>query len=93
MPDFQVGRFVPDVLIEKNGKKLYVEVELHTGKEAKWRNMHNALGYVALCGRRPKHEAQLVKECVAVGADKPIYSTSLTDLITNKKLPWEKKIL
>ena len=87
MPDFREGRFVPDAVVEKDGEKIYVEVELHYGKEAKWRNMHNALGYMAFCGRSPQHEETLREECGEVGES--IYATNLTGLITGEEKLWE----
>ncbi len=86
MPDFQEGRFVPDAVVEKKGKKIYVEVELHYGKNAKWRNMHSALGYMAFCGRSPQHKETLLKEYREVGGT--VYSTNLTDLIIGKETLW-----
>ncbi len=86
MPDFQEGHFVPDAVVEKDGDKFFVEVELHYGKEAKWRNVHNALGYIAFCGRSSQHEETLLKECREVGG--PVYATNLTDLITGKEDLW-----
>ena len=86
MPDFQEGRFVPDAVVEKNGKKIYVEVELHYGKEAKWRNMHSALGYMAFCGRSPQHKETLLKECKEVG--EPVQATDLSSLITKEEGLW-----
>ena len=86
MPNFQEGRFVPDAVVEKGGEKIYVEVELHYGKEAKWRNMHNAMGYMAFCGRSPLHEETLREECKKVG--EPIYATNLTSLITGEENLW-----
>jgi len=86
MPDFREGRFVPDAVVEKDGEKIYVEVELHYGKEAKWLNMHNALGYTAFCGRSPQHEMTLREECKKVR--EPIYATNLTSLITGEERLW-----
>ncbi len=77
---------MPDAVVEKDGEKFYVEMDLHYGKDAKWRNMHNALGYIAFCGRSPQHEQTLLKECREVG--KPVYSTNLTDLIIGKETLW-----
>ncbi len=97
MPNYQVGRFVPDVLIQKNGKELYVEVELGTGKQAKWKNMVNALDYIAYCGHRPEHTIELLAECSeAIMGTKaaPVYSANLSGLIHDKAkepLPWLEK--
>ncbi len=54
--------FFPDVLVEKDGRKIYVEVELGTRKEQKWRNMQAAQGFVALCARTPASHCSLVRE-------------------------------
>ena len=42
---------MPDTLVEKDGERIYVEVELGYGNQARWRNMADALGYVAFYGR------------------------------------------
>ena len=63
MPSFQEECFAPDAVVENNGKKLYVEVELHYNKGAKWRNMYKALGYMAFCGRSLQHKQTLAEEC------------------------------
>lgn len=86
MPGFQEGRFVPDVVVEKEGEKIFVEVEFHYDKLAKWQNMYNALGYIAFCGRSPQHEETLLKECMEIG--EPVFSTNLTDLIIGEKKLW-----
>jgi len=86
MPNFREGRFVPDAVVEKDGEEFFVEVELHYGKGAKWRNMHNALSYIAFCGRSPQHEKTLREECGKVGS--LIKSTNLTRLITGEERLW-----
>ena len=61
----QVGNpvFFPDVLVEKDGQKLYVEVELGTRKASKWHNMQAFQGLVALCARTPESRKSLIAEC------------------------------
>ena len=62
MPELDAGRFVPDALVEKDGKSYYVEVELGEQKASKWRNMARHQGVIALCGRTPEHRSQLLDE-------------------------------
>jgi hypothetical protein len=85
MPDFKAGRFVPDTVVEKAGERIYVEVELGYGKDAKWRNMAQALGYVAFCGRSQEHEETSLD---FMGSVRTIHSTHLTSLMIEKKKLW-----
>ncbi|MBC8509192.1 MAG: hypothetical protein H8D34_30435 [Chloroflexi bacterium] len=65
MPEVDAGRFVPDVLVEKNGESYYVEVELGEQKPSKWHNMARHQGVIVLCGRTPEHRQKLLDEAKA----------------------------
>jgi len=81
MPELDAGRFVPDVLVEKNGESYYVEVELGEQKASKWHNMARHQGVIALCGRTPEHRGQLLAEA-EVAARKHQCNRLGTDLRT-----------
>ncbi len=68
LPQVESMIFFPDVLVEKDGQRLYVEVELGSRKESKWRNMQFFQGSVALCARTPASRSTLITECRKVGA-------------------------
>ena len=56
----------PDVLIEKDGQRIYVEVEAGSGsverRMKKWRNMRNMQGFVAICAPTAAMRQTLVAE-------------------------------
>lgn len=56
----------PDALIEKDGKRIYVEVEAGSGtperRMKKWRNQRNLQGFVALCAPSESIRRTLVNE-------------------------------
>ena len=56
----------PDVLIEKDGERIYVEVEAGSGtaerRMKKWRNQRNLQGFVAICAPNEKVRQELVRE-------------------------------
>ena len=56
----------PDVLIEKDGERIYVEVEAGSGsverRMKKWRNQRNLQGFVALCAPSESTRRMLVRE-------------------------------
>jgi len=60
------GRADPDVLVEKDGERWYVEVERGDGSRRKWKNLA-ALndGRVALCAADPAGRERLVRDCKA----------------------------
>ncbi len=59
----------PDVLIEKDGERIYVEVEAGSGtaerRMKKWRNQRNLQGFVAICAPNEKIRQDLVREARA----------------------------
>jgi len=59
------GKTPPDVLVAKDGQRLFVEVERgEREKAAKWRNIAQLNdGRVALCAMTPDHRALLVGDC------------------------------
>ena len=56
----------PDVLIEKDDERIYVEVEAGSGtverRMRKWRNQRNLQGFVAICAPNEKTRRELVQE-------------------------------
>ncbi len=75
----------PDVLVEKDGEKIYVEVEGESGGEErrmkKWRNMADFQGFVALAAVNEAMRERLVGE--AKGASKRGMATDIQYLIRN----------
>ena len=57
------GKSEPDVLVEKDGQKIYVEVEFGSDKPAKWRNLADLQGFVAICAATEDKRSKLVAEC------------------------------
>jgi hypothetical protein len=57
------GKSEPDVMVEKGDEKIYVEVEFGSDKPAKWRNLANLQGFVALCAATEDKRSKLVAEC------------------------------
>ena len=59
----------PDVLIEKDGEQIYVEVEAGSGSSErrmkKWRNQRNLQGFVAICAPTASIRKRLVREARA----------------------------
>lgn len=68
LPQVDSPNFFPDLLVEKNEQKIYVEVELGIHKLRKWRNMQQFQGFVALCAKTPASRTSLIRECREVGA-------------------------
>ncbi len=68
LPQVESPVFFPDVLVEKGGRRIYVEVELGSRKVQKWRNMQREQGFVALCAKTPTSRKSLIAECIQVGA-------------------------
>ena len=60
--------FFPDLFVEKDEQKIYVEVELGSRKLRKWRNMQQFQGFVALCAKTPTSRKSLINECREVKA-------------------------
>jgi len=59
----------PDVLIEKDGQQIYVEVEAGSGsperRMKKWRNQRNLQGFTAICAPSASVRKRLVREARA----------------------------
>jgi hypothetical protein len=68
LPSVESLVLFPDALVEKNGQRIYVEVEIGSRKSQKWRNMQKALGHVALCAKTAATRRSLIAEGRAVGA-------------------------
>lgn len=85
-----VGNFEPDVLISKDGEKIYVEVEGESGEDTrrmkKWRNQEAVQGFVALCAPTPEVRKRLVAEAKA--AAKHGKATDIKTLIADSKDLW-----
>ena len=61
--------FAPDVWIERDSARLYVEVEgkYHHANAAKWQAARRAQGFAAIVARTPQARATLVEDCRASG--------------------------
>ena len=58
------GPSIPDLLVSKGDQNHLVEVELSINdRPAKWKNLANAQGYVALCAGDLKGRSRLVGDC------------------------------
>lgn len=65
LPEAQ-GNADPDVLVERDGERWYVEVERGDGSRRKWRNLAQVNGgRVALCAADPAGRDRLVRDCKA----------------------------
>ena len=80
------GVAAPDVLLEKQGERTFVEVEAESGdperRMRKWRNQVELQGYVALCALTPESCRRQVAEAQAAGGH-----GKATDLDTLFKQP------
>ena len=67
------GPAEPDVAIERDGLRTYVEVQGRGGvpwrKAAKWRNQADLQGYVAICALTPAWARRLATEAQIVGVE------------------------
>lgn len=60
------GKADPDVVLEKDGERWYVEVERGDGSRRKWKNLAGLnSGRVALCAADPAGRDRLVRDCKA----------------------------
>lgn len=60
------GKADPDVAVEKDGERWYVEVERGDGSRRKWKNLAGLnSGRVALCAADPAGRDRLVRDCKA----------------------------
>jgi hypothetical protein len=68
LPEVEGTNAVPDVMVERDDERWYVEVERGDGSRRKWKNLA-ALngGKVALCAANEEGRAQLVRDCKAEG--------------------------
>lgn len=77
------GSAEPDVAIERDGERVYVEVQGRGGvpwrKAAKWRNQADLQGYVAICALTPAWARRLAAEAQIVGVEIG-YGTDLATL-------------
>ena len=62
LPDVE-GNAAPDVLVKKDGERIFVEVEFGENKANKWRNLAELQGFVALCAATAEKRSKLVAEC------------------------------
>ncbi len=63
LPEVQ-GKAVPDVLVERDGERWYVEVERGDGSKRKWKNLAGLNGgKVALCAADENGRRELVSDC------------------------------
>jgi hypothetical protein len=65
LPETKTPFFFPDLLIEKNGERIYVEVELGSRKKEKWQLYKRTQGFAALCSKTSASRASLIRECDA----------------------------
>ena len=61
------GQFAPDAIVQEDNEQVLVEVELGYEKIDKWKNMHKAQGFVALCTNSVTHRNTLKRECQSLG--------------------------
>ncbi len=60
------GKADPDVLVERDGERWYVEVERGDGSRRKWRNLAQVNGgRVALCAANEEGRERLIRDCKA----------------------------
>jgi hypothetical protein len=63
LPPVQDGQAAPDVLVEKDAERVYVEVEFGEDRTEKWRAIKELQGLVALCAATGRKREKLVGEC------------------------------
>ncbi len=85
VPDSDDPNVYPDLLIEKDGVRHYVEVELRHGKLKKWRNVQAFQGHVALCAKTCQSRTTLAGECQKLNI--PVIATDLLSLAQTHKNP------
>lgn len=66
VPD-TTGNAKPDALLEKDGERVYVEVELGEDKPQKWKNAAELQGFVAVLAHDGKRRLNLENEIRALG--------------------------
>lgn len=66
LPQVDGTNAVPDVVVERDGERWYVEVERGDGSRRKWKNLAKLNGgRVALCAADPAGRERLVRDCKA----------------------------
>lgn len=66
LPPVDGTNAVPDVVVERDGERWYVEVERGDGSRRKWKNLAGLnAGKVALCAADEEGRARLVRDCKA----------------------------
>jgi len=66
LPQVDGTNAVPDVVVERDGERWYVEVERGDGSRRKWKNLAGLnAGKVALCAADEEGRARLVRDCKA----------------------------
>ncbi len=64
LPETRAGNTPPDVLLERNGERILVEVELgRHDRTAKWKNLQAAQGFAAICTLYPEDRERLAADC------------------------------
>jgi hypothetical protein len=63
LPSVEGTKSQPDALVEKDDERIYVEVELGEDKPAKWRNLAELQGFVAVCAATADKRVRLVADC------------------------------
>jgi hypothetical protein len=53
----------PDVSLNRETEKVFVEVELGGDKPTKWRNLASLQGFVGLCAPTPEKRQSMIAEC------------------------------
>lgn len=66
LPETNTPYFYPDLLLEKDDRKMYVEVELGSRKKEKWNLYKKMQGYAAICGKTIISRGSLIHECEQV---------------------------
>ncbi len=85
VPTVDAPRVYPDVMIEKDERRIYVEVELSTQKYTKWQHLAAFQGLVAICAKTPASRLTLQRECEELGL--PGSATDLETLHRRAKEP------
>ncbi len=64
LPETRAGSTPPDVLLERDGERVLVEVELgRHERTTKWQNLQAAQGFAAVCTLYPEERERLVNDC------------------------------
>jgi hypothetical protein len=63
LPETNVPYFYPDLLLEKDDKRMFVEVELGSRRKEKWNLYKKMQGYAAICAKTGWSRGTLIREC------------------------------